>query len=1034
MNLSALAFSAVLTLGALSVRNSTAAELRLDIKQGASTNVAARLSTQPAAGTVLTLEASTNLVQWQSIGTTHDALLEFPDFTSAGTRYYRAWSAPRFPTNDWKNQILHPDDPFLSWAPQQPLAWIKFAILLEDPTRVYYQPGSAYPFHYDFAVARLPGFSGIARSAFDLVSLYRTNQQVVLGAVLVPTSGVSAEFGIQFVGLEPYSPEEVARWFSLVKETVFNTNRAGVYYIPVYEQSDVARTNRAAFEDLGVQVASLERWIDANHVYASGWAVGRLKFFPAAEISAAFADGRLTPRDVLLTDGVPAETPPVAGIISLRPSTPNSHTAILSRSFGIPFVYLPEPHDQARVQALTGRKVLLRANATYFGAVEVSVFDLEETLDPVAEAQLQILKQPPELKYAPKQTYGSISAATDSLAPNDIQFFGGKAANYGFLRRAVATNSPPAIALSFDVWDAFMGQTAPGGARTLRDEISARLLPFANYPPQVAELKAVLADIRTLIRSAAFTGEQEEAITNVLQVFDGSRKIRFRSSTNIEDAEHFTGAGLYDSYSGCLMDDLDGDTSGPSACDPSENQERGVFRAIKRVYASFYNDNAFLERLRYGIDESTVGMAVLVHHSFPDEDELANGVATLNFRSAGAWEQISGEMVSQKGAVSVTNPDGNSLPEVITWERFLGNTYLNLKSYSSLLPLGAHVLTWEGEYKAFSELFLAVTAAFRKYYPEKTRFTLDFEFKKDRRLGLVVKQVREVPEPAGDAATLAFLIDTPTTLVVAQKEAADVFSNHRLKSQWNLQSRNMWLVSSNLAEGIYTQGHVEYLQDASIAQLSGPLAEWPSASLSSDGLTNTWTTGSGLGERHWTLHTDVATIVDPGAAPVLTQGDFSRFLHVTYQQPQPVIDYQGYTTTTNATVVLEPVMMVDSGSILVERSFSTNGVTIETSFYWPKEPSGVSAGYTAPLVRFQETRITDLTAAPIILTNYYSQTYRPGHHNFSEEFIFEPRLDPAVSVEAKAALESANVQLLYLHIGGPSYGRVLGLDGKFRPL
>jgi len=43
----------------------------------------------------------------------------------------------------------------------------------------------------------------------------------------------------------------------------------------------------------------------------------------------------------------------------------------------------------------------------------------------------------------------------------------------------------------------------------------------------------------------------------------------------------------------------------PSQCDPSENNECGVFRAIKRVYASFYNDNAFIERLRHGIDEKT---------------------------------------------------------------------------------------------------------------------------------------------------------------------------------------------------------------------------------------------------------------------------------------------------------------------------------------------------------------------------------------------------------------------------------------------
>ena len=97
----------------------------------------------------------------------------------------------------------------------------------------------------------------------------------------------------------------------------------------------------------------------------------------------------------------------------------------------------------------------------------------------------------------------------------------------------------------------------------------------------------------------------------------------------MEDSEDFIGAGLYDSYSGCLADDLNDDNNDSCACDPNEDGERSVFRAIRGVFASFYNENAFLERLRHGVEEAEAGMAVLVHHSFPDEIELANGVATL---------------------------------------------------------------------------------------------------------------------------------------------------------------------------------------------------------------------------------------------------------------------------------------------------------------------------------------------------------------------------------------------------------------------
>src|SRR5690606_30764582 len=147
------------------------------------------------------------------------------------------------------------------------------------------------------------------------------------------------------------------------------------------------------------------------------------------------------------------------------------------------------------------------------------------------------------------------------------------------LRDAIPANAPPAIAFSFDLWDAFMDQILPGG-QTLRATIALRLANYTNYPPDIPALLEDLDDIRDLItKTATFSEAQKQAITNALTVFNPNRKIRFRSSTNVEDSEHFTGAGLYDSYSGCLLDDLDGDNNGPSICDPDESEERGVFRA-----------------------------------------------------------------------------------------------------------------------------------------------------------------------------------------------------------------------------------------------------------------------------------------------------------------------------------------------------------------------------------------------------------------------------------------------------------------------
>lgn len=1011
---------------------------QLEIRRPGSSNDWIRLRSSFHSNNLLTLEASTNLSGWNPIGTLHDALLNYPDVGADDLRqrFYRVLAAPRTATNDWKNELLFPGDTFRSPGVGE-IRWVKFAILLADPTRVFYQDSTKFPFHYEFATQRLAPFIGMDRAAFDAVSLHRTNQQVVLGTVLYPPGTNFVEYGVQFVGLDPYPVDEIGRWFELVKATIFATNGAGVFYMPVFEQEAMARDHAAEFAARNISLASIERWGAVNHVYAPGWALGRLKFFPAAEIAAAFADGRLQPSDILLTDGVPAETPLVAGIISLTPATPNSHTAILAKSFGIPFVHLPDAEERARVQALVGNKVILRAVVT-FDVGEAKVLDVEGVLDPLLEATLLALKQTPPINFTPKQSFGAWSASTDALGPADIRYFGGKAANYGLLRDAVPSNAPPAIAFSFDLWDAFLGQVLPGG-ETLRATIATRLAPYTSYPPDIPVLLADLDDIRDLIRAATFTPAQQQAITNALTVFNPNRKIRFRSSTNVEDAENFTGAGLYDSYSGCLLDDLDGDDLGPSLCDPTEPAERGVFRAIQRVYASFYNDYAFLERLRHGVDESLVGMAVLVHHSFPDDEELANGVATLRFRYPfGPTQSYQGDLVTQLGAESVTNPDGTAVPEVISVSGSGATMDLTLTRRSSRVPLGAYVMKWEADYRGMMELLKAVGTRYRVEFPPKDDYYLDFEYKKDVNLGLVVKQVREVPAPGTTNKITAVLINEPTTYSVAQKEAADVFSNHRLKSLWTLETRTMPMTASNLTSGIHAHGHLQYISNGTIQVLSGTLNTWPGASNAPSGSVDYWTTDTGTNQRQWRLETFLITNVTGAKPPIVTQTDFERHLHVTYTAPMPkVFSVNPPTTTTNEFAVLEPLPEILPGMLLQQRTaIRTNIVTMQTSFYWPDAGDGFAGGYTAPLIRFVETRITGLTTAPIVLTNYFSQTHRPGHHNFTEEYIFEPRLEPGLSPATRAELEAANIQLLYLYLGfGPQpIIRVLGLDQQFRDL
>ncbi|MEW6160857.1 MAG: PEP/pyruvate-binding domain-containing protein, partial [Verrucomicrobiota bacterium] len=475
-------------------------------------------------------------------------------------RFYRVSARSRTAADDWKNQVLDLSDPFLSAQSDPALSdprWIKFAILLNEPHRIYFQDSLKYLFHYDFARARFAPFRNMSRDAFNQVSLYAANQQVLLGAVIFPGQSNLPEFGIQFAGYDAYPREMVKKYFETVRSAIAPYGRARAFYMPVYEQADLARAEQAYFESHGIRLSSVERWLTTDAIYAQGWALGRLKFVTAAEIERAYAEGSLKPDDVLLTDGVPAEVPFVAGIMTLAPSTPNSHVAILARSYGVPFVFLVKESDRERARQLDGQQIWLRAVISPFDT-KVTFGPVTGELDPATREALLALKVR-ELRFSPKAAFGNISAPADNLQPSDIQYFGGKAANFGLLRRTIPANAPRAMAFSFDLWDSFLDQQLPGG-KTLRTEIDERLARH-SYPPNVAALETDLEFIRDLIRNTAlFAPAQKQAVIDALigsALFDAQKNIRFRSSTNLEDSEHFTGAGLYDSYSGCLADDLD---------------------------------------------------------------------------------------------------------------------------------------------------------------------------------------------------------------------------------------------------------------------------------------------------------------------------------------------------------------------------------------------------------------------------------------------------------------------------------------------
>jgi phosphoenolpyruvate synthase/pyruvate phosphate dikinase len=216
--------------------------------------------------------------------------------------------------------------------------------------------------------------------------------------------------------------------------------------------------------------------------------------------------------------------------------------------------------------------------------------------------------------------------------------------------------------------------------------------------------------------------------------------LRFRSSSNAEDALDFSGAGLYTSVSGCLADDLDGEEVGPSRCDANESKEHTVGRALARVWASLWNAEAYEEREWYGIDHKRAAMAVLVDPRI--QNELANIVAfSGNPTSPGDDRYL---VDAQAGELDVVLPEPGVFPEE-SLLNMVGGTVAAIVRVrgSSELPAGSWVLR-DAEIEQLGSLLWQIVQMYPVdgEVPPGATVLLDTEWKIRSDGSLIIKQVR----------------------------------------------------------------------------------------------------------------------------------------------------------------------------------------------------------------------------------------------------------------------------------------------------
>ncbi len=588
-----------------------------------------------------------------------------------------------------------------------------------DNNALYFQDSVVYPIHWDFAVEHLSG-DGLplvpSMGEFNTTEYYSPDRRFVLGAVTYYEE--PARWVYEISPYDTATSQLIALAFDRIrqdlwvgKELYFHPNSTAV---------------EAAAETLPPHIPTITtEELFANITYQAlnlGTAMGKLRFMTAEELEEEIPSYR----DVLVLDSVPNDIAIVAALITAEFQTPLSHVNVLSQNRGTPNMALTGAMENEELRDLEDSWVELTVEGTAYSIREVTQEEAEQWWEENRPEPLDVT--PMDLSVT-EMTDAELILDLEALSLGEalaqaVPAFGGKGSHYGGLTLIEGLPVPEAFVIPVYWYDRFM--TAHG----LWDVVD-EMLADEDFLGDAQVRDDRLAEVRELIEVAELETAFVDALMAEIEQDHPDERLRFRSSTNAEDVSGFNGAGLYTSITG----------------DPND-PERPIEDAVRGVWASVWNFRAYEERAYFGIGHTDIGMALLVHHSFPDEE--ANGVAiTANVYDTSGLEPAFYVNV-QEGEESVVAPEPDVSTDQFLYYFELPGQPLVFIQHSSLVADGESVLTTSETYElgtglaAIHDFFLPVYGVSGGFYGMDVEFKFD-DLDSGDEPTLWVKQARPYP-------------------------------------------------------------------------------------------------------------------------------------------------------------------------------------------------------------------------------------------------------------------------------------------------
>ena len=619
-------------------------------------------------------------------------------------------------------------------------------VATDNPT-VYFQNTNRHRLHYNFARDVL----NVAQTGteFERQTYSGTDRTAMAGSIVFygghqPEGKLSQPYTISFLPFDNLTPDQAALAYRLVEERLHVVNLAGmerrVAYMPAgaVQEQQLASNLRVFDKRDDKTLAMSELYADIREQRLNtGVAFGTLKVMTAEELAKTIVSFR----DILVLRQLPNDLPLVGGTITEQLQTPLAHVNVAAHNRGTPNLALLGASTDARVAPLVRKLVRFEVTPSEFSIREAT---LEE-----AEAHWAA-QQHPEFVPRHDDTEGFIHF-------KDVQFgdsntIGVKAQNVAELTRLLPDNTPSGFAVRFGSFDKYMRTNTVkdadcpkvktnclNGNRTA-DVCDAVQEACANaISKNYWELFEILEAMPrfktdTLFREGTLNmlqflisnGKLDDAfgaelMQRIVDMF-GDSKVRIRSSTNAEDLEEFSGAGLYRSVSAY-----------------GTGTKKLATKQILKVWASLFTFRAYEERSFWNVKHRDTRMGCAVETSYPNEQ--ANGVViTRNI----ANPAVAGMYVNvQKGEEPITNPTTGDLPEVFVMVPSPEGGYQVQRQRFSTLSANTPLLS-DAEVQALAQASQKVHQHFARLYKKDENsiaFDLEFKFHGPERQ-LIIKQVR----------------------------------------------------------------------------------------------------------------------------------------------------------------------------------------------------------------------------------------------------------------------------------------------------